>query len=33
VVDVLRRVSADTLVGLMDMRGVPQPYFFLLHRD
>jgi hypothetical protein len=33
VVDVLRRVSADSLVGLMDMRGVPQPYFFLLHRD
>ena len=33
VIDVLRRVTDDVLVGLMDMRGVPQPYFFLLHRD
>jgi hypothetical protein len=33
VLDVLREVSADTVVGLMDMRGVPQPFFFLLHRD
>src|SRR3954447_19048279 len=31
--DVLRRVEDDVLVGLMDMRGVPRPYFFLLLRD
>ena len=33
VIDVLRRVDDDVLVGLMDMRGVTQPYFFLLLRD
>jgi Domain of unknown function (DUF4334) len=30
---VLRRVSDDELIGLMDMRGVSQPFFFLLRRD
>ena len=33
VIDVLRRVTDDVLVGLMDMRGVRQPYLFLLVRD
>jgi GXWXG protein/Domain of unknown function (DUF4334) len=33
VIDVLRRVDDDVLIGLMDLRGVPQPYFFLLLRD
>jgi hypothetical protein len=33
VIDVFRRVTDDVLVGLMDMRGVPRPYFFLLRRD
>src|SRR4051812_30690875 len=33
VIDVLRRVDDDVLVGLMDLRGMAQPYFFLLLRD
>ncbi len=28
--DVFRRVDADTLIGLMDMRGMSAPFFFLL---
>ena len=32
IIDVFRRVDADTLLGLMDLRGLPQPYFFLLRR-
>jgi hypothetical protein len=33
IIDVFRRVTADALLGLMDMRGLPAPFFFLLHRD
>ncbi|MGY1637407.1 GXWXG domain-containing protein [Geodermatophilus sp. SYSU D00742] len=33
VVDVLRAVTADVLLGLMDLRGLPEPYFFVLERD
>ncbi|MEV0099671.1 DUF4334 domain-containing protein [Nocardia sp. NPDC050789] len=33
IVDVFRRVGADTLLGVMDMRGLDEPYFFVLHRD
>jgi hypothetical protein len=33
IIDVLRRVSTDILVGQMDLRGMLQPYFFLLLRD
>ena len=33
VIDVLRRVSADTVLGVMDLRGLPDPFFFLLRRD
>jgi hypothetical protein len=33
IVDVLRRVDGGTLLGLMDMRGVPEPFFFVLRRD
>jgi hypothetical protein len=32
-VDHLRRVAAGTLLGLMDLRGVPEPFFFVLRRD
>ncbi|WP_369135700.1 DUF4334 domain-containing protein [Modestobacter sp. I12A-02662] len=32
VIDVFRRVTADTLLGEMDLRGQPAPYFFTLHR-
>src|SRR4051794_3013100 len=33
IVDVLRRVAAGTLVGVMDLRAVPAPFFFVLRRD
>ncbi len=33
IIDVFRRVTADQVLGLMDMRGLPQPFFFLLDRD
>jgi hypothetical protein len=33
IIDVFRRVDADVLLGAMDMRGLPEPFFFLLHRD
>jgi hypothetical protein len=31
--DVFRQVDADTVLGAMDMRGLAQPYVFLLRRD
>jgi hypothetical protein len=31
--DVFRQVDADTVLGAMDMRGLAQPYFFVLRRD
>ena len=31
--DVFRRVSDDTVLGAMDLRGSSTPYFFVLHRD
>ena len=33
IIDVFRRVNDDVLLGAMDMRGLPEPFFFLLHRD
>jgi hypothetical protein len=33
IIDVFRRVDRDTLLGLMDLRGLPQPFFFVLRRD
>jgi hypothetical protein len=33
IVDSLRPVDDDTLLGVMDLRGVGQPYFFVLERD
>jgi GXWXG protein/Domain of unknown function (DUF4334) len=32
VIDVFRRVTPDLLLGLMDMRGLPGPFAFLLER-
>ncbi len=32
IIDVFRRVDATTLLGVMDMRSAPQPYFFILSR-
>jgi hypothetical protein len=33
IIDVFRRISADVLLGLMDLRGLAQPFFFVLRRD
>jgi hypothetical protein len=33
IVDVFRRVSAGTVLGLMDLRGLTAPFFFVLRRD
>ncbi|MBK5962060.1 hypothetical protein CCR97_28260 [Rhodoplanes elegans] len=33
IIDVFRQVDADTLLGVMDLRGLPEPYFFVLRRD
>jgi len=32
IIDVFRRASEDTVLGLMDMRHDPRPYFFVLQR-
>lgn len=31
--DVFRKLSDDEVIGAMDLRGIPRPYFFLLRRD
>ncbi|MUL67272.1 hypothetical protein BOO86_22550 [Mycobacterium sp. CBMA 234] len=31
--DVFRKLSDDAVLGAMDFRGEPQPYFFVLRRD
>ena len=33
IVDVFRRIDDDTLLGVMDLRGMPEPFFFVLERD
>ena len=33
IIDVFRRVDDATVLGLMDLRGLPRPFFFLLQRD
>lgn len=33
IVDVLRRLDEQTLLGLMDMRAMAEPFFFTLRRD
>ena len=32
IIDYFRRVDEDALLGLMDLRDVPEPYFFILAR-
>ena len=32
IIDVFRRVDGATVLGLMDLRGLPDPFFFLLRR-
>lgn len=31
--DVFRKVDANTLLGVMDLKGMEQPFFFILRRD
>jgi hypothetical protein len=31
--DVFRKVDENTLLGIMDLTGMKQPYFFVLHRE
>ena len=31
--DILRKIDDNTLLGLMDFKGVSQPFFFVLKRD
>lgn len=33
IIDIFRRVSDDTVLGVMDLRQIPRPYFFVLQRD
>jgi hypothetical protein len=33
IIDVFRRVGPDVVIGAMDMRGLPAPFFFLLERE
>ena len=33
IIDHLRAVDSDTLLGMMDLRSSPEPYFFVLRRD
>ena len=33
IIDVFRRVGDDVVLGAMDMRGLPSPFFFVLERD
>jgi len=31
--DVFRKVDDNTVLGLMDFKGMPQPFFFVLDRE
>ena len=33
IIDVFRRVSSGTVLGLMDLRGLADPFFFVLERE
>lgn len=33
ILDVLRRVDSETVLGLMDLKGMERPFFFLLRRE
>lgn len=33
IADVFRRIDDDNVLGLMDLKGMPQPFFFLLQRE
>ena len=31
--DIFRKIDDNTVLGLMDFKGMPQPFFFVLKRD
>ena len=31
--DIFRKIDDNTVLGLMDFKGMPQPFFFVLNRD
>jgi hypothetical protein len=33
IIDIFRRLDANSLLGLMDARGLEQPFFFTLQRE
>ncbi|MCX7678798.1 MAG: DUF4334 domain-containing protein [Spirochaetes bacterium] len=33
IIDVFRKIDENTVIGMMDYKKIPQPYFFLLKRD
>ena len=33
IIDVFKQVSLDVRLGLMDLRGLPEPFFFVLRRE
>jgi hypothetical protein len=33
IVDIFRRLDEHTLLGVMDARGISQPFFFILRRE
>jgi hypothetical protein len=33
ILDVFRRIDADTVLGVMDRKGMTAPFFFVLRRD
>ncbi|WP_454197052.1 DUF4334 domain-containing protein [Nocardia sp. Marseille-Q1738] len=33
IIDHFRRADEHTLLGAMDLRGMAEPYFFVLHRE
>jgi hypothetical protein len=33
ILDVFRRVDGDTVLGWMDLKGMEQPFFFVLRRS
>ncbi|MGY1847903.1 MULTISPECIES: DUF4334 domain-containing protein [unclassified Blastococcus] len=33
IIDVFKRVSSRTVLGMMDLRGLPDPFFFVLRRE
>ena len=31
--DIFRKIDDNTVLGLMDFKGMPEPFFFVLNRD